>query len=293
VAFPTETVYGLGAIATNDRAVSRIFTAKRRPPYNPLICHVLDRSAARPLVVWNEAATALAERFWPGPLTLVMTRQPSAPISPLVTAGLPTVAVRAPAAPTAQRLLAETLLPLAAPSANPSGRVSPTTAAHVVEGLDDAVDLVLDDGPCTVGVESTVVDVSGDGPVMLRPGGIARAELETVVGPLASADPDQTVRAPGQLASHYAPVRPVRLGVTEPAVDEAFLAFGTAPAAGAAVSLNLSPSGDLAEAARNLFAMMRELDRADVRAIAVAPIPHDGLGEALNDRLARAAAERD
>ena len=291
VAFPTETVYGLGAIATNDRAVSRIFTAKKRPLHNPLICHVLDRTAASPLVVWNEAASALAERFWPGPLTLVVTREPSAPLSPLVTAGLPTVAVRAPAAPTARRLLAETLLPLAAPSANRSGRVSPTTAQHVAEGLDDLVDLVLDGGPCTVGVESTVVDVSGEVPVLLRPGGIARAELEAVVGPLAAVGVDETVRSPGQLASHYAPVRPVRLDVTEPAADEAFLAFGDVPAGGA-VSCNLSPSGDLAEAARNLFAMLHELDRADVRAIAVAPIPHHGLGEALNDRLGRAAAER-
>ena len=292
VAFPTETVYGLGAIATNDRAVSRIFTAKQRPLHNPLICHVLDRSAASPLVVWNDAASALAERFWPGPLTLVVTREPSAPLSPLVTAGLPTVAVRAPAAPTARRLLEETLLPLAAPSANPSGRVSPTTAAHVAEGLDDAVDLILDGGPCSVGVESTVVDVSGETPVLLRPGGVARAELEAVVGPLAAVGADETVRSPGQLASHYAPARPVRLDVTAPAPDEAFLAFGDM-AAGGAVSVNLSPAGDLGEAARNLFAMLRLLDRDDVRAIAVAPIPRDGLGEALNDRLARAAAERE
>lgn len=291
MAFPTETVYGLGAIATNDRAVSRIFTVKQRPLHNPLILHVLDRAAANPLVVWTEPASALADAFWPGPLTLVVTREPSAPISPLVTSGLPTVAVRAPAAPTARRLLEETLLPLAAPSANPSGRVSPTTAAHVADGLDDAVDLILDGGPCSVGVESTVVDVSGEQPVLLRPGGVARGELEAVVGPLAAVGRDDTVRSPGQLASHYAPRRPVRLDAGDPAPDEAFLAFGDVPAGGA-VSSNLSPSGDLEEAARNLFAMLRELDRDDVRAIAVAPIPRDGLGEALNDRLARAAAER-
>jgi L-threonylcarbamoyladenylate synthase len=221
----------------------------------------------------------------------VVTREPSAPLSPLVTAGLPTVAVRAPAAPTARRLLEETLLPLAAPSANPSGRVSPTTAAHVAQGLDEGVDLVLDGGPCTVGVESTVVDVSGDVPVLLRPGGSARADIEAVVGPLATVDAEDTVRSPGQLASHYAPVRPVRLDVVEPATDEAFLAFGDASDR-AAVTCNLSPSACLAEAARNLFAMLRELDRADVRAIAVAPIPREGLGEALNDRLERAAAQR-
>jgi L-threonylcarbamoyladenylate synthase len=292
VAFPTETVYGLGAIATNDRAVSRIFSAKRRPLHNPLICHVRDRSAANPLVVWNDAAVALAETFWPGPLTLVVTREPSAPLSPLVTAGLPTVAVRAPSAPTARRLLEETLLPLAAPSANPSGRVSPTTAEHVADGLDDAVDLVLDGGPCSVGLESTVVDVSAEAPILLRPGGIDRAALEAVVGPLAAAGAEAPVRSPGQLPSHYAPTRPVRLDVTAPAPDEAYLAFGDVEPGGA-VSANLSQTGDLAEAARNLFAMLRMLDRDDVRAIAVAPIPREGIGEALNDRLARAAAERE
>ena len=292
VAFPTETVYGLGAIATNDRAVSRIFSAKRRPLHNPLICHVRDRSAANPLVVWNDAAVALAETFWPGPLTLVVTREPSAPLSPLVTAGLPTVAVRAPSAPTARRLLEETLLPLAAPSANPSGRVSPTTAEHVADGLDDAVDLILDGGPCSVGLESTVVDVSAEAPILLRPGGIDRAALEAVVGPLAAAGAEAPVRSPGQLPSHYAPTRPVRLDVTAPAPDEAYLAFGDVEPGGA-VSANLSQTGDLAEAARNLFAMLRMLDRDDVRAIAVAPIPREGIGEALNDRLARAAAERE
>jgi L-threonylcarbamoyladenylate synthase len=292
VAFPTETVYGLGAIATNDRAVSRIFSAKRRPLHNPLICHVRDRSAANPLVVWNDAAVALAETFWPGPLTLVVTREPSAPLSPLVTAGLPTVAVRAPSAPTARRLLEETLLPLAAPSANPSGRVSPTTAEHVADGLDDAVDLVLDGGPCSVGLESTVVDVSAEAPILLRPGGVDRAALEAVVGPLAAAGAEAPVRSPGQLPSHYAPTRPVRLDVTAPAPDEAYLAFGDVEPGGA-VSANLSQTGDLAEAARNLFAMLRMLDRDDVRAIAVAPIPREGIGEALNDRLARAAAERE
>jgi len=291
VAFPTETVYGLGAIATNDRAVSKIFTAKRRPVHNPLIVHVLDRAAASPLVVWTEAATVLAERFWPGALTLVMPREPSAPISPLATAGLPTVGVRVPAAPTARRLMEATLLPLAAPSANLSGRVSPTTAAHVAEGLDGAVDLILDGGACTVGVESTVVDVAGERPVLLRPGGVPRDAIEAVVGPLSTPMPADPVKSPGQLTSHYAPRLPVRLGVTSPAADEAYLRFGGG-GDGAAVTLDLSASGDVAEAARNLFSMLRALDRDDVRAIAVAPIPETGIGEAVNDRLRRAAAER-
>ncbi len=291
VAFPTETVYGLGAVATNDGAVARIFEAKRRPAHNPLIVHVADRAAATPLAIWNGAAETLAARFWPGPLTLVLPREPSAPISPLATVGLATIALRAPAAPTAQKLLRATLLPLAAPSANPSGRVSPTTAAHVVEGLGNAVDLVLDGGPCPVGVESTVVDLSGGKPRLLRPGGVPRAAIEALVGPLdeAAAGP---LRSPGQLASHYAPRCPVRLDALRPAPGEAFLGFGPVTGEGARPSANLSPSGDLEEAARNLFAMLRQLDRADVTGIAVAPIPGEGLGEAIQDRLRRAAAER-
>lgn len=292
VAFPTETVYGLGAVATNDRAVARIFQAKGRPAHNPLIVHVADRAAASPLAVWTEAGEVLAAAFWPGPLTLVLAREPSAPISPLVTVGLATIAVRAPAAPTAQRLLQATLLPLAAPSANPSGGVSPTTAAHVVEGLGDALDLVLDGGPCSVGLESTVVDVSGEPPRLLRPGGVPREAIERLVGPLADVAEDAPVQSPGQLASHYAPSRPVRLDALHPAPGEAFLGFGAVAGAGASVAANLSPSGDLEEAARNLFAMLRALDRAEVAAIAVAPIPARGLGEAINDRLRRAAAER-
>jgi L-threonylcarbamoyladenylate synthase len=292
VAFPTETVYGLGAVATNDRAVARIFEAKRRPAFNPLIVHVADRTAATPLARWTETGEALARAFWPGPLTLVLTREPSAPISPLVTAGLATIALRAPAAPIARRLLRATLLPVAAPSANPSGKVSPTTAAHVVEGLGEVVDLVLDGGPCRVGLESTVVDVSGARPRLLRPGGVPRTAIEAVVGPLEVAGEAAPVQAPGQLASHYAPRCAVRLDALRAAPGEAFLGFGAVLDETAAHRANLSPTGDLEEAARNLFALLRELDRPDVAAIAVAPIPHEGLGEAINDRLRRAAAAR-
>lgn len=288
VAFATETVYGLGAVANHDRAVARIFEAKGRPAHNPLIVHVLDRATASPFIAWNAMAEALVEVFWPGPLTLVAPRQPTAPLSPLVTAGLPSVAVRAPAAPVARDLLAATLLPIAAPSANPSGKVSPTTAAHVAEGLGDAVDLILDGGPCPVGVESTVVDVTGTEPVLLRPGGVPRAAIEAVVGPLAAPPAGGDVKSPGQLAGHYAPQRPLRLDAAGPRSDEAYLGFGPMPVVGGR-HLNLSPAADLDEAARNLFAMLRALDRPDVAGIAVAPIPREGLGEAINDRLRRAA----
>ncbi len=288
VAFPTETVYGLGAVATNDAAVARLFAAKGRPAHNPLIVHVADAAGARPLARWNERADALAEAFWPGPLTLVLPQASGSPISPLVTAGLGTIAVRAPAAPTAQALLDATLLPIAAPSANRSGCVSPTTAAHVAAELGEAVDLTLDAGACAVGVESTVIDLSDAAPRLLRPGGVTRAQVEAIVGPLGAGAPGK-IMAPGQLASHYAPTRPVRLDAKAPVAGEAYLAFGPEPDAQGPL-LNLSASGDLGEAAHNLFAMLRALDRADVTAIAVAPIPDESLGEALNDRLRRAAA---
>lgn len=292
VAFPTETVYGLGSVATNDRAVARIFQAKQRPAHNPLIVHVADRAAATPLAIWTEAGEALAAAFWPGPLTLVLAREPSAPISPLVTVGLATIALRAPSAPTAQKLLQATLLPLAAPSANPSGQVSPTTAAHVVAGLGDVVDLVIDGGPCSVGVESTVVDVSGEQVRLLRPGGVPREAIEAIVGPLLDSVADGPIQSPGQLESHYAPRAAVRLEALQPAPGEAFLGFGNMIGKGAVAARNLSPTGDLDEAARNLFAMLRQLDDAGVATIAVAPIPQQGLGEAINDRLRRAAAGR-
>lgn len=294
VAFPTETVYGLGAVATDDRAVASIFAAKGRPRFNPLIVHVADRAAARSLALWTETAERLATRFWPGPLSLVLQKRPDSSLSPLVSAGGATVALRAPAHPLAQALLRATGLPVAAPSANPAGRTSPTTADHVAEMLGDKVDLILDGGPCPVGVESTVLDASCEPARLLRPGGIARAALEAEIGPLAAPDAPgaEPLRSPGRLASHYAPERPIRLDATSVAGDEALLAFGPNPPAGAAATLNLSPSGDLEEAAANLFAMLHRLDRPEYRAIAVMPIPDRGLGEAIRDRLHRAAAPR-
>jgi L-threonylcarbamoyladenylate synthase len=298
VAFPTETVYGLGGLATSDAAVAAIFAAKGRPRCNPLIVHVKDQAAAAALTVLNELALSLAARFWPGPLTLILERVPDCPLSALVSAGGPTVGVRVPAHPVAQALLEATGLPIAAPSANPAGAVSPTTADHVAEGLGARVDLILDGGRCRVGVESTVLDLSASPPRLLRPGGITRAALEAELGPLATdpGDPGAAPRSPGQLASHYAPARPLRLEARTVAADEALLAFGPEPLPqalrGAAATLNLSLTGDLGEAAANLFAMLRRLDRPAVRAIAVMPIPGAGLGEAIRDRLARAAAPR-
>ena len=289
VAFPTETVYGLGAVVTDDRAVARIFVAKRRPHHNPLIAHAADRAMAAGFAWLDERAERLADAFWPGPLTLVLPLKTGVPVSPLVTAGLSTVGVRVPAHPVARRLIEETGLPVAAPSANRSGRVSPTTAEHVLRDLGDAVDLVLDAGPCPVGLESTIVDLSEpDRARLLRPGGLSRERIEALIGPLKGVD-GGPVRAPGLLGRHYAPRRPLRLGARRVAADEALLAFGPEPPAGARITLNLSPRGDLAEAAANLFAMLRRLDEAEVRAIAVMPIPAEGLGEAINDRLRRAA----
>jgi L-threonylcarbamoyladenylate synthase len=292
VAFPTETVYGLGAVATNDRAVAAIFAAKGRPRFNPLIVHVTDAAAARAITRWNEVAERLAARFWPGALTLVLPRSEGCPLSLLVSAGGDTVAVRAPAHPVAHALLAATVLPVAAPSANPSGAVSATTADHVAAELGDRIEIILDGGPCPIGLESTVLDGTRTPPRLLRPGAITREALEAVLGPLAEPPPagSDPLRSPGQLTSHYAPGCPLRLDATTVAADEALLAFGPQPLPGAARTLNLSPRGDLAEAAANLFAMLRALDRPEVRAIAVMPVPDEGLGEAICDRLRRAAA---
>ncbi len=298
VAFPTETVYGLGGVATSDLAVAAIFAAKGRPRFNPLIVHVANRTAAAGLALWDELADRLASRFWPGPLTLILPRAPDCPLSPLVSAGGPTVGLRVPAHPVALALLEATGLPLAAPSANPAGAISPTTAEHVALGLGERVDLILDGGACRVGVESTVLDLSEARPRLLRPGGVTRAALEAELGPLTTGpgDPAQPPRGPGQLASHYAPARPLRLEAHAVAADEALLAFGPEPLPrplrGAAATLNLSPAGDLGEAAANLFAMLRQLDRPAFRAIAVMPIPGGELGEAIRDRLTRAAAPR-
>ena len=295
VAFPTETVYGLGGDATNERAVAKIFEAKGRPQFNPLISHVLDAGEAARLVQWSETADKLAARFWPGPLTLVLPRAKSSPIALLATAGLDTAAIRAPAHPMAQALIRAAGRPIAAPSANRSGAVSPTRAEHVAESLGDRVKLILDGGPCEVGLESTVLDLTTARPTLLRPGGATREAIEAVVGPVALSDaiPNGTAahKSPGQLASHYAPARPVRLNATSVAADEGLLAFGPRPPAGANQVLNLSASGDLTEAAANLFAHLRALDQPANARIAVMPVPQTGLGLAINDRLRRAAAD--
>lgn len=296
VSFPTETVYGLGGDATNDRAVAAIYAAKDRPNFNPLIVHVPSLAAATSLGVFNDSAVALAQTFWPGPLTLVVKRQPLCPLSLLVSAGMDSIALRVPAHPVARVLLTACGLPLAGPSANPSGRISPTTAAHVEEGLGDKVAMILDGGPCRIGVESTVLSLLDEKPTLLRPGGISPEEIATVIGrPIdiatAIGDAETGLHGPGRLLSHYAPDRPVRLNALGTARGEALLAFGPhVPAA--AVMLNLSECGDLNEAAANLFAMLRLLDRPDVSGIAVMPIPPVGLGIAINDRLTRAAAAR-
>jgi L-threonylcarbamoyladenylate synthase len=295
VAFPTETVYGLGGDATNERAVAKIFEAKGRPQFNPLISHVLDAGEACRLVQWNDVADKLAARFWPGPLTLVLPRAKNSPIALLATAGLDTVAIRAPAHPMAQALIRGAGRPIAAPSANRSGAVSPTRAEHVAESLGSRVKLILDGGPCEVGVESTVLDLTTATPTLLRPGGATREAIEEVIGPVAlsHAVPSGNAahKSPGQLASHYAPARPVRLNATSVTADEGLLAFGPRPPAGANQVLNLSVSGDLTEAAANLFAHLRALDQPASARIAVMPIPQTGLGLAINDRLRRAAAD--
>ncbi|MGC9417895.1 MAG: L-threonylcarbamoyladenylate synthase [Rhodovulum sp.] len=292
VAFPTETVYGLGADATDDRAVARIFEAKGRPRFNPLIVHVADLEAARALADLPEAAERLAAAFWPGALTLVVTLKPGAGLSPLVTAGLSTVALRVPDHPVARGLLAAFGGPVAAPSANPSGSVSPTRAAHVIDGLGDRIAAVVDGGPCPVGVESTILGFD-HAPVLLRPGGLPTEAIEACLGnPLARRAEAAPVSAPGQLASHYAPGATVIPEAAVPPEGALWLGFGPG-CAGAA--LNLSPTGDLVEAAANLFHALRDLDAraAPGQPIAVAPIPDHGLGRAINDRLRRAAAPRD
>jgi L-threonylcarbamoyladenylate synthase len=291
VAFATETVYGLGGDATDERAVAAIFAAKDRPRFNPLIVHVPDLAAAEVLAVFDERARAAAARFWPGPLSLVLPRRATSGLSLLASAGLPTVALRAPAHPVAQALLHAAARPIAAPSANRSGRISATAAAHVVEELDGHVALVLDAGPCPVGVESTVVDPTGEVPVLLRPGGVPVEELSALLGPIATSA-GGPARSPGMLASHYAPSLPLRLDARAARPGEALLAFGGEAPAGFRTVLWLSRCGDLAEAAANLFAMLRRLDRPDFAGIAVMPIPEEGLGRAINDRLRRAAAPR-
>jgi L-threonylcarbamoyladenylate synthase len=294
VAFPTETVYGLGADATDGEAVARLYAAKGRPRFNPLISHVADLDAARAIARFDADAQALAAAFWPGPLTLVLPKTERCPVSELATAGLDTIAVRVPDHPVAQDILRGFGKPVVAPSANVSGHVSPTIAPHVLADLDGRIDLILDGGPTSVGVESTVVSCLGEA-TLLRPGGVPRGAIEQVLGrTLAEAAPlaDEAPLAPGMLTSHYAPATPVRLNAMAVSSGEALLAFGAEGPTGAARTLNLSVSGDLVEAAANLFSHLRALDAAGHQGIAVMPIPSEGLGEAINDRLARAAAPK-
>ena len=285
VSFPTETVYGLGAKATDDVAVARIFDAKGRPRFNPLIVHVPSGEAARGIAVFDDTAERLAAAFWPGPLTLVLPLRAGA-VSPLVSAGLDTVAVRVPAHPLAVAVLDAAGVPVAAPSANPSGRISPTEAAHVIDGLSGRIEAVIDGGACGVGVESTIVGLAPV-PTLLRPGGLPVEALEACLGAPLAVHASEEVVAPGQLASHYAPDAPVRLNVTQPHPGERLLGFGPVDCA-----LNLSPSGDLVEAAANLFHHLHALDAGGEGPIAVSPVPDHGLGRAINDRLRRAAAPR-
>jgi L-threonylcarbamoyladenylate synthase len=289
VAFPTETVYGLGADAGNGEAVARLYAAKGRPRFNPLISHITGLAAAERLATFNAPARRLAEAFWPGPLTLVLPKSPDCGVSDLALAGLDSIAIRVPAHPVARDLLAAFGGPIVAPSANRSGHVSPTDAAHVMADLRGLIDVIVDGGPCAVGVESTIVSLV-DTPTLLRPGGLPREDIERVLGaPLADAPASETLQAPGMLASHYAPKTQVRLDANETKPGEVLLGFGPKAPADA---LNLSPRGDLVEAAVNLFSHLRILDRAGARMIAVMSVPRHGLGEAINDRLRRAAAPR-
>ncbi len=299
VAFGTETVYGLGALATRDDAVAAVFRAKGRPPSNPLICHVSDAASAWRLGVATPDARRLAERFWPGPLTLVLRRDGASPVVAAASAGGSTVALRVPGSAAARLLLEAVGAPVVAPSANRSGRISPTDAAAVIDELGDRIAAVLDTGPCPVGLESTVVDCSEEAgaPALLRPGFLSAHLLADALGrELASAGFAGALRSPGLLASHYAPDRPLRLDATAAAADEALLAFGPDVPDGAAVTVNLSARGDLAEAAHRLFASLRALDREAARLglsrIAVSPIPEGGPGDAIRDRLRRAASPR-
>lgn len=289
VAFPTETVYGLGADATDDRAVAAIYAAKGRPSFNPLIVHVADAQDCAGLVRLDDRARRVMARFWPGPLTLVLPRTDNSPVSLLASAGLDTLAIRMPDHPVARAIIRAAGRPVAAPSANRSGAVSPTLAEHVAESLGGRVGLIVDGGPCRVGVESTVLDLSTPRPTLLRPGGVTAEQLEAVLGepPVCPHQDAQAPKSPGMLASHYAPGLPVRLDAVTWQPGEALLGFGAMDA-----TLNLSPAGDLEEAAANLFAFLRRLDDSRFTGIAVAPIPETGLGAAINDRLRRAAAPR-
>ena len=285
VGVPTETVYGLAANALDEKAVLGIYEAKGRPRFNPLIVHVADSDAAKRYAHVSEDAEKLMAAFWPGPLTLVLPKRDDAGLSDIVTAGLDTVALRSPAHPIAQQLLHKIDFPIAAPSANPSGGISPTTADHVMEGLGDKLALILDGGLCEAGIESTIIGLADGKAQLLRPGVVTRSAIESVLGAPVE-NYAGGINAPGQLKSHYAPNAALRLDVEEPLFDEFFIGFDNLWG-----DLNLSPSGDLSEASRNLFWMLREADKSS-HAIAIAPIPDLGLGEAINDRLQRAAAPK-
>lgn len=295
VALPTETVYGLAADATNGKAVARIFSAKGRPQFNPLICHVSGIEMAQEFALIDEPAKRLIDAFWPGPLTLVLPLKNDTKIHPLVSAGLDTIALRHPRGLMA-KLVATMGRPLAAPSANASGKISPTTARAVHNSLGDRVDLIIDDGPCSVGLESTIVKVENQRLTLLRPGSVTIDDLEKASGMnLLVASAESAIQAPGMLASHYAPNASMRLDAQYVEQGEALLAFGPTRIEGAQAAVamqNLSPSGDLIEAAANLFSMMSMLDQSRARCIAVEPVPANGIGVAINDRLARAAAPR-
>jgi L-threonylcarbamoyladenylate synthase len=294
VAFPTETVYGLGGDATNGKAVAAIFEAKGRPRFNPLIVHFADISGARMHAEFTPLGLRLAEAFWPGPLTLVLKRRAESDLCDLVSAGLETIAIRVPDHPIAQALLEAAVRPLAAPSANKSGRVSPTQANHVQMDLGDRVGLILDGGPTAHGLESTIIDATGEAPILLRTGAVPAETIEVVLGQTINraVDAGGNPLSPGQLASHYAPEAKVRLGATDVQEGEALLAFGSNVPAAAGPMINLSATGDLIEAAANLFAALRTLDQSGTKRIAVMPIPEQGLGEGINDRLRRAATPR-
>ncbi|SUB00003.1 t(6)A37 threonylcarbamoyladenosine biosynthesis protein RimN [Pannonibacter phragmitetus] len=297
VAVPTETVYGLAADATNGRACASIYEAKGRPSFNPLISHVESLEAAERHGLFDERAKALAAAFWPGPLTMVVPRNPASPIASLTTAGLDSVALRVPAAPVMRWLASRLGRPLAAPSANLSGRISTTDADAVIADLGDKVAHVIDAGPCPIGIESTIVSLTGETPALLRPGGVPAEEIEAVLGCrlIRAAADDHAPQAPGMLTSHYAPAAAVRLEAKSIAAGEAALLFGPEGLPGAdqaQACLNLSPTGDLVEAAANLFSALRQLDASGAAVIAVQAIPGEGLGEAINDRLRRAAAPR-
>jgi len=284
VAIPTETVYGLAADASNADAVAKIYAAKGRPDFNPLIVHVADQSAAENLAEFSPMAHQLAQAFWPGPLTLVLPLRPDADIAGAVTAGLPTIALRCPAHPVMQALLKKTGLNIAAPSANKSGGISPTRAEHVLAGLGGAVPMILDGGPCSAGLESTIVAVRDNGWQILRPGPVTSAEIERVLGTSLLAASGDNIEAPGQLASHYAPSKAVRLNAIQQEPGEWHIGFGAIEG-----NDNLSASGDLAQAAANLFEALHRADASAALSISVAPIPHEGIGVAINDRLQRAS----